>query len=102
MSDTNDSASNGAPQTPKVIWDDSKMNSTYANVANVTCTREEVVLFFGLNQNWQGGVEEVTVELSERLILSPFAAARLHTLLGGVLQQYESRFGKLKLPGRAE
>ncbi len=102
MSEQNDPAENGAPTTPKVVWDDSKMNSTYANVANVTSTREEVVLFFGMNQNWQGGQGEVKVELSERIILSPFAAARMHALLGGVLQQYEARFGKLQLPGQGE
>lgn len=102
MADSNDPAGNGAPKTPKVKWDDSKMNSSYANVANVTSTREEVVLFFGMNQNWQGSQEEVMVELTQRLILSPFAAARLHSLLGGVLQQYEARFGKLPTPGQTD
>ena len=102
MAEPNQATATGAPKTPKVIWDDSKMHSSYANVANVTSTREEVVLFFGMNQNWQGGQEEVTVELTQRMILSPYAAARLHALLGGVLQQYEARFGKLPLPGQPE
>jgi len=101
MSETNDAAT-GAPKSPKVNWDASKMHSSYANVANVTSTREEVTLFFGMNQNWQPGQEEVTVELTQRLIVSPYAAARLHALLGGVLQQYEARFGKLPLPGQPE
>ncbi len=101
MSETNDAAT-GAPKSPKVNWDASKMHSSYANVANVTSTREEVTLFFGMNQNWQPGQDEVTVELTQRLIVSPYAAARLHALLGGVLQQYESRFGKLPLPGQPE
>lgn len=102
MSEANDSAADATPKTPKVLWDDSKMSSTYANVANVTSTREEVVLFFGMNQNWQPGQGEVKVELSQRIILSPYAAARMHALLGGVLQQYEARFGKLQVPGKPE
>jgi hypothetical protein len=81
--------------TPKVNWDSSNMRSAYANVCNATCTREEVVLFFGLNQAWSGTEEEVTVQLEERVILSPFAAKRLNVLLTGVLQQYEERFGAL-------
>ena len=31
-----------APQQPKIIWDDSKMNTSYANVCNVVGTKEEV------------------------------------------------------------
>jgi hypothetical protein len=81
--------------TPKVNWDSSKMRSAYANVCNATCTREEVVLFFGLNQAWSGTEDEVTVQLEERVILSPFAAKRLNVLLTTVLQQYEERFGAL-------
>ena len=81
--------------TPKVIWDDSKMKSTYANVCNVSSTREEVVVLFGTNQAWQGSESKVTIELSERIIMSPFAAKRLSMLLANVIGQYESRFGTL-------
>ena len=35
---------------PKVVWDDSKMKTTYANVCNVLGTREEIMLLFGANQ----------------------------------------------------
>ena len=58
---------------PKVNWKTENMRSAYANVCNATCTREEVVLFFGLNQAWSGQEEEVTVQLAERVILSPKA-----------------------------
>ena len=81
--------------TPKVVWDDSAMKSTYANVCNVASTREEVVVLFGTNQAWKGSEQEVTVQLSDRLILSPFAAKRLSLLLNNVVAQYEDRFGKL-------
>ena len=83
--------------TPKVIWEDSKMRSTYANVCNVSSTREEVVVLFGTNQAWQGSESEVTVELSDRIIMSPFAAKRLSMLLQNVIGQYESRFGTLEV-----
>ena len=83
--------------TPKVIWDDSKLRSTYANVCNVSSTREEVVVLFGTNQAWQGNEAEVTVDLSDRIIMSPFAAKRLSLLLQNVVGQYESRFGALEV-----
>ncbi len=85
-----------APQSPLTIkWDDSNMKSSYANVCNVASTREEVVLLFGINQAWHAGQKEVTVQLTDRLILSPFAAKRLQMLLGNVLREHESRFGAI-------
>jgi hypothetical protein len=88
-----------APRTggvPKVVWDDEKMKTSYANVCNVASTREEVVVLFGVNQAWKGGDEEVIVQLTDRMILSPFAAKRLSLLLGNVVAQYEQRFGSLE------
>lgn len=82
--------------TPKVNWDTSNMRSSYANVCNVTSTREEVVLMFGINQAFSGEENAVTVQLNDRLILSPFAAKRLAQLLNNVIGQYESRFGSLE------
>jgi len=82
----------------RVEWDDSKMNTTYANVANAASTREEVALLFGTNTTWKiTGDKPVKIELTNRIILSPYAAKRFLTLLGGVLDEYESRFGKLEL-----
>lgn len=89
--------STASKTTPKVIWEDSKMRSTYANVCNVSSTREEVVVLFGTNQAWQGSESQVTVELSDRIIMSPFAAKRLSMLLQNVIGQYESRFGTLEV-----
>jgi len=80
---------------PRVRWDDAGMNSSYANVCNVASTREEVTLLFGTNQTWHTGTKELTVKLSDRIIISPFAAKRLSLLLANVVEQYEKRFGKL-------
>ena len=85
---------------PKVNWDDSSLRSSYANVCNVSSTREEVVLVFGVNQAWQGTESEVNVQLSDRIILSPFAAKRLSLLLQNVVGQYEQRFGALDVGGQ--
>ena len=81
----------------KVRWDQSKMKSAYANVCNVASTREEVTLLIGTNQTWNSGQKELTIELSDRLILNPYAAKRLSLLLNNVVKQYEDRFGELKI-----
>jgi hypothetical protein len=91
----------------RVEWDDSKMDTTYANVANAASTREEVALVFGTNKTWKISEDKpVKIELTDRIILSPYAAKRFALLLNGVLDEYESRFGKLdveppeKRPGK--
>ena len=81
----------------KIIWDDSNMRSIYANATNVAGGREEIVLLFGMNQAWHAGQKEIRIQLSDRVILSPFAAKRLSLLLNNVLKDYESRYGVLDL-----
>src|SRR5438270_5598565 len=92
-----DAAANAQAQQMRVRWDDTHMKSSYANVCNVTSTREEVVLLFGMHQAWQSGQKEVTVQLTDRIIVSPFAAKRLVTLLNNVVNEYEKRFGSLSM-----
>jgi hypothetical protein len=91
-----DTAKEGSA-TPQIVWDDSNMSTSYANVCNVTSTREEVTLLFGTNQTWNTGQKQVQINLSDRVILSPFAAKRLVMLLNNVVGQYEQRFGKLDI-----
>jgi hypothetical protein len=86
-----------AAALPKIKWDDARLKTTYANVCNVSSTREEVTLLFGTNQGWHAGQKELTVELSDRVILNPYAAKRLLLLLGNVVNQYEQRFGTLNI-----
>ena len=79
-----------------VQWNDKDMATHFANVVNVQSTREQVDLFFGTNQTWNvAGAGEVTVDLTNRIILTPFAAKRLWAVLGGVLREYEARHGAL-------
>jgi len=80
-----------------IQWDASRMESTYANVCNVSCTREEFTLLFGINKTWDAGQRKLTVDMTDRIILNPFAAKRLSILLGSVVRQYEGRFGEIHL-----
>ncbi len=93
-----------APEQPdmptRVVWDDSAMMSSFANVINVMNTREEFTLLFGTNQTWNVvGSKELTVKLSNRIVLTPYAAKRLLTQLNQHLAEYERRFGVMNLEG---
>jgi hypothetical protein len=80
-----------------VRWDTSGLTSAYANVCNVTSTREEVVLDFGVSQLWERPDGDVEIQLTNRIILSPFAAKRLSAMLQKLVGEYESRYGELSL-----
>jgi hypothetical protein len=81
-------------------WDDQKMVTSFANVVNIQSTREQVDLFFGTNQTWNAANDKtLTIELSNRVILSPFAAKRLSVALNGVMREYETRYGQLDVEG---
>lgn len=94
-------AGTAAPAAPKpapgpaVKFDDTGITNAYANVCNVSSSREEVVLVFGMNNAWERDASEVRVKLNSRVILSPFAAKRLALLLDSVVKQYEARFGSM-------
>jgi hypothetical protein len=74
-----------------------QLKSSYCNVCNVTSTREEVVLNFGINSNWdQNPPQQPDVQLHHRIILSPFAAKRLSELMANLIVEHERRHGELK------
>ena len=96
-------AQSASPGTPSVKWDDSKMQTTYANVVNVSSTREEMSIFFGTNQTWNIPADKkFDVQLTDRMVLNPFAAKRLSILLTTVLKEYETRFGVLNVEAKQE
>ena len=74
--------------------DTSELKSSYCNVCNVNSTREEVVLNFGVNHDWDRA-QAGAVKLHHRIILSPYAAKRVAALLSKLVQDYESRYGTL-------
>lgn len=71
------------------------LKTSYCNMASTNTTREEVVLNFGINQNWDRGAENAEVSMEHRIILSPFLAKRLSQLLNKVVEEYEARHGTL-------
>lgn len=85
-----------------VNWDDSKMQAAYANVANVSCTREEVTLLFGTHQTWHAAQKDLSVLLSHRIMLNPYAAKRLLLLLDATIKKYESAFGEIVIDKTGE
>ncbi len=83
-------------QQVKVRWNTTGLKSGYANFCNATSTREEVVLNFGVNHNWERSPQEMEIDLEHRVVLSPFAAKRLNQLLSKLITEYEARYGELK------
>lgn len=81
----------------QIRWDGSHMRTTYTNVCNVASTREEVTLMFGINKNWHPSQKELVIELTDRMIISPYAAKRMAILLANTISEYEKRFGSLNL-----
>jgi hypothetical protein len=82
------------PQS-KLRFDSSGVKSTYCNVCNATSTREEVIINFGVNKNWDTGPGDLDVQIEHRIILSPFAAKRLQELITRLMTEHEQRYGKL-------
>jgi len=85
----------------QIKWDDSKMRNVYANVCNVSGSREEIALLFGLNHAWHAGQPEMTIELADRIILNPYMAKRLAILFNNFIRDYEAKYGTLEV-GQAE
>jgi hypothetical protein len=80
----------------KVRFNSADLKSSYANFCNATSTREEVVLDFGVSNNWDRTPQDMEIELAHRVVLSPLAAKRLNTLLKKLMSEYEARCGELK------
>lgn len=82
---------------PKISWDDSKMQLNYANVCNVSSTREEFNLLFGTNKSWNTAKKDINIELTNRIVMNPPSAKRLAILLANAVQKYEAEVGPLDL-----
>lgn len=79
----------------RVRFDDRQMASHYANVANVGMSKDEVTLLFGTNQTWGAVGDEIVIQLSSRIIMTPSVAKNFVDTLQRVLQEYESKIGKI-------
>lgn len=78
-----------------IKWDDSSIKRSYANTCNVAATREEFTLIFGNNQSFDQAQKELKIELTDRMVLSPYAAKRFLVLLESAVKSYEQKFGSL-------
>ncbi|HQR14653.1 MAG TPA: DUF3467 domain-containing protein [Nitrospira sp.] len=85
----------GKADQRRIVVDAAGAATNHANSCHVASTKEEIVLNFGLNQAWDQGQADLRVQVTNRIILSPFAAKRLALLLGAVVQQYERQYGAL-------
>jgi hypothetical protein len=84
-----------ADTAPKIHLDETAAKLAYANFFNITSTREETAIIFGLIQPRSGEQKDVHIDVGSRVLMTPHAARRLETMLGQVLRQYEARFGPL-------
>ena len=94
-----------ARTSPKRIrWTGSSIRTSYANAFNMSADREEIALMFGMNPVGDTGREEAPGALSDRIVMSPFTAKQLGTLLDKAVQDYESKYGYLnvKAPSQIE
>ena len=82
---------------PTVVWETENVRNVYANVFNVAGSPEEFVLSFGMSHAWGESQNELKVQMSGRILMSPFAAKRLARLLNGVIREFESRYGTLQI-----
>ena len=87
-------AAEQAAQT-KVNVDDSNAIACYANFCRVSSTPEELILDLGLNPQPMG-LNEVTINVSQRIIMNHFTAKRLLSALSMALQRHEQAFGVLE------
>lgn len=95
MSNPTDTTPEATPAGPRIRLDESTSKLSYANFFNVSSTREETALLFGMIQASPNASEEVVIQVSDRVVMTPLAAKRLENMLHQVLQQYEARFGTL-------
>jgi hypothetical protein len=93
-----DQQKTGEKRDSHVEWNDENLQTSFANVVNIQGTREQIEIFYGTNRTWDARSEApVRVDLTNRIIMTPYAAKRMHKILAGVLREYESRHGALKV-----
>nr|WP_319948448.1 DUF3467 domain-containing protein [uncultured Shimia sp.] len=99
MANTKDDSEAGQDRKQSTVeWNDTAMQTTFANVVNIQGTREQVEVFYGTNRTWDVNNDgPVRVDLTNRVIMTPYAAKRMHQILTGVLREYEARHGVLKV-----
>jgi len=80
------------PVQQRITVDDSGVDACYTNFCRVSSTPEELILDMGLNPTpFANG--DITVPVSQRIIMNHITAKRLLGLLSATLQRHEQAFG---------
>ncbi|HSB82035.1 MAG TPA: DUF3467 domain-containing protein [Candidatus Methylomirabilis sp.] len=82
---------------PQMPWSDPGIEGAYANVFTISATRDEIVFLFGLKPALKAEGDEMTVGLSNRVVLAPPVAQRMLAGLNSLIHAYESEYGSLDL-----
>jgi len=83
-----------AISSPETIWNDTGMKTLCPVYCKVIGNYGELALLFG-NDAITSDDDEVTVNISDRMIFPPLAAKRFAVLLDRCLKEYESKYGPL-------
>jgi hypothetical protein len=82
-----------APPPGRVRWDGSKAVTAYANVFQLSADRAEITVSFGTRGARHG--DELPMEVSDHVVVSPATAKRLVGLLSRAVRDYEWKHGDL-------
>ena len=80
-----------------IQWDESQTQRHYANRSTVTYNREEIAILFGVEQVRQIDFEEISVELTNRIVMRPLIAKQFSILLNETVRKYEGIWGTIEL-----
>ena len=83
------------PTQQAINVDESSAMAAYANFCRVSSTPEELILDLGLNPH-PYGTGDISVKVSQRIIMNHFTAKRLLSALTMALQRHERAFGVLE------
>lgn len=102
MSETNPGATSGTqaqPQQIQVTVRDDKAQTSYSNMWTVrpTPSAEEIVIDFGVAVPNPERQDQMTLDVSSRIILNYYRAKLLALQLSQIVQRYEQQFGTLEL-----
>ena len=76
-----------------IRWNESTARDIHTDVCTVAGTREEISLLFGTEPTRHPADQAETIQLTDRIILSPFTAKQLAAALERVMRDHESQFG---------
>jgi hypothetical protein len=93
---------NNTNEPPEIEWDESGVHDVFADFAQATGTREEIMLLFGERRKGAGNPDEIRVRLKERVVLGAPAAKRFAALLDRAVRDHEAQYGpQTPEPGNA-